>query len=92
MHFVNTKRINTIVIHFKSSSICVFLGAAVQPAEHRRHRGGQTGGRTAVRPVAATDGSRQSRRLDQSLISVRPTFSRRSDQCSYFGQTAIHRV
>ncbi len=57
MRFVNTKRINKVVIHFKNSLVCVFSGAAVQPAGHRRsdrrHRGGQTGGVRAVRPAAA---------------------------------------
>ena len=56
MHFVNTERINKVVIHFKSSSICVSPGfggltgnsPAVRPAalrrSDRREHGGQTGG------------------------------------------------
>ncbi len=55
MHFVNTKRINKVVIHFKSSLIYVSPGfggltgdtPAVRPAESRRSdrrvHGGQTG-------------------------------------------------
>ncbi len=54
MHFVNTERINKVVIYFKSSSICVLLGfdglagdaSAVRPAASRRSdwraHGGQT--------------------------------------------------
>ena len=61
MHFVNTERINKVVIHFKSSSICVSLGfggltgdlPAVRPAVS----GGQTSGSMAVRPAAATASS-----------------------------------
>ncbi len=41
MHFVNTERINKVVIHFKSSLICVSLGF-----------GGLIGGTPAVRPAA----------------------------------------
>ena len=84
MHFVNTERINKVVIHFKSSSICVFSVAAVQPAEHRLsdrlHHGGQTGG-----------GDRCGRRLRRSdrtfntgqtggIHSVRPADQSRSDR------------
>ncbi len=43
MHFVNTERINKVVIHFKSSSICVSPGF-----------GGLTEGAPAVRPAAST--------------------------------------
>jgi hypothetical protein len=57
-HFVNTEIINKVVIHFKSSSICVSPSfgsptgdiSAVRPAAS----GGQTGGIWAVRPAAAT--------------------------------------
>ncbi len=69
MHFVNIERINKVVIHFKSFSICVSPGfgsltsdiPAVKPAA----RGGQTGCIRAVRPAAATAGDRRSRRLDR---------------------------
>ncbi len=66
MHFVNTERINKVVIHFKSSSICVspgFVGLtddspAVRPAARRRsdrrQGDGQMSGSEAVRPAAAT--------------------------------------
>ena len=89
MHFVNTKRINKVVIHFKSSSICV------SPSF-----GGLTGGAPAVRPA----GTRRSDRLRQQatganlggqtgdLILVRPTATRQSDRQDNFGQTAIRRI
>ncbi len=41
MHFLNTERINKVVMHFKSSSIFVSPGF-----------GGLTGGAPAVRPTA----------------------------------------
>ncbi len=58
MHFVNTEKINKVIIHFKSSSICVSPGfgsltgdiPAVKPAAS----GGQTGCIRAVRPAAST--------------------------------------
>ncbi len=61
MHFVNTERINKVVIHFKSSSICVSPGLSgltgdipvVRPAA----RGGQTDGIRVVRPAAAATGA-----------------------------------
>ncbi len=68
MHFVNTERINKVVIHFKSSSIYVFSVAAVQSAEHRLsdrlHRGGQTGG-----------GDRRRRQVQELISAVRPDFN-----------------
>ncbi len=42
MHFVNTERINKVVIHFKSSSIYVSSGFS-----------GLTGDTPAVRPAAS---------------------------------------
>ncbi len=82
MHFVNTERINKVVIYFRSSSICVSPGfggltddspAVRQTAKRwsdRRERGGQTG-----------SGGRRGRRL------------RRSDRLIYTGQTGgIHTV
>ncbi len=81
MHFVNTDGSNKVVIYFESSSICVFSGSVVRPAGYqrsdRRHRGGQTGEATAVKPVVATGSGRRSRWFDQS---------------SYFGQTDVHQV
>jgi hypothetical protein len=58
VHFVNTERINKVVIYFKSSSICVSSGfggltgdiPAVRPAAG----GGQTDGGEAVRPAATS--------------------------------------
>ncbi len=44
MHFVNTERINKVVIHFKSSSICVSSGF-----------GSLTGESSAVRLVASSN-------------------------------------
>jgi hypothetical protein len=66
VHFVNTERINKVVIYFKSSSICVSPGfggltddsPAVRPAARR----GQTGGSTAVRPAASERSDRLSNR------------------------------
>jgi hypothetical protein len=61
MHFVNTERINKVVIHFKSSSICVSPGF-----------GGLTGDLPAVRP-AASGGQTGGGDSEQQLISaVRP--------------------
>ncbi len=81
MHFVNKERINKVVIHFKNSSICVFSGAVVQPAGHRRsdrrYRSGQTGEHTTVRPAAATGESSRFRRFNRSI---------------YIGQTNVFRV
>ncbi len=56
MHFVNTERINKVVIYFKSSSVCVSPGfggltdnspavrLTARRRSDRRERGGQTGG------------------------------------------------
>ena len=86
MHFVNIERSNKVVIHFKSSSICVSLGfggltgnaPAVRPAASRRSDGrahdGQTGG----------DRSRQ-----QAFSAVRPINLHRSDRRHLSGQTGI---
>ena len=71
MHFVNTERSNKVVLHFKSSSICVSSGfgdltsdiPAVRPATG----GGQTDGGEAVRPAATGVGGRLSRRFDRSI-------------------------
>ncbi len=61
MHFVNTERINKVVIYFKSSSICVSSGF-----------GGLTSDLPAVRP-AASGGQTGSGDSEQQLISaVRP--------------------
>ncbi len=89
MHFVNTERINKVVIHFKSSSICV------SPSF-----GGLIGSAPAVKPV----GTRRSDRLRQQatganlggqtgdLILVRLTATRQSDQQDNFGRTVIRRI
>ncbi len=92
MHFVNTERINKVVIYFKSSSICVSPGfggltgniPAVRPAASD----GQTGGIRAVRPAAATGAGMRLRRFDRSIYicqtevhqAVRPTQHLRSDR------------
>ena len=94
MHFVNTERINKVVIYFKSSSICVSPGfgglsdssPAVRPAalrrSDRRFNIGQTGGIHSVRPA---DQSRSDR--DPSISRV--TFiSAKSFQ--FLGISTIH--
>nr|BAC15455.1 hypothetical protein [Oryza sativa Japonica Group]BAC20014.1 hypothetical protein [Oryza sativa Japonica Group] len=77
VHFVNTERINKVVIYFDSSSICVSPGF-----------GGLTGGAPAVRPAASrrfdwqahggqTGGDRSRR---QTFLAVRPIDLHRSDR------------
>ena len=88
MHFINTERINKVVIYFKSSSICISPGF-----------GGLTGGAPMVRPAASRWSDRRWRQelaIDLGgstgvTTSVRPTISRWSDRRYYFGQTVIHR-
>ncbi len=82
MHFVNTERINKVVIRFNNSSFCVSPGfGGLKLATHRRsdrrHRGGQTGGIRAVRPATATGSGSRFRRFDQSI---------------YIGQTDAHQA
>ncbi len=76
MHFVNTEIINKVVIHFKSSSICVSSGLAVRQAARLRSdqlsNGGQTGGDD---------------RSWQVFLAVRPIDLHRSDRRSLGGQT-----
>ncbi|BAD61320.1 hypothetical protein [Oryza sativa Japonica Group] len=64
-----------------------------------QHSGGQTGGKAAVRPAGDLRSDRR-RQLELAIdlggstsvtTLVRPTISRRSDRCIYFGQTAIRR-
>ncbi len=86
MHFVNTERINKVVIYFKSSSICVSPGfggltgdlPAVRPAgarwSDRREHGGQTGG-----------GDRRR----QAISVVRPINLQLSDRRVPGGQTGV---
>ena len=84
MHFVNTERINKVVIYFKNSSICVSPGF-----------GGLTSNSPAVRPAALwrsdrrehsgqTDGGDSKR---QAISAVRPVDQHRSDRRLRFGQT-----
>ncbi len=93
MYFVNTEKSNKVVIYFESSSICVFLGAAVQPARHRQsdrwHCVGQTGGGAVlIKPAATTGAGRRSQRFDRSsnfgqtdvLQAVRSAYTLRSDR------------
>ena len=68
MHFVNTERINKVVIYFKSFSICVSPGfagltgdiPAVRPAalrwSDRREHGGQTSGGDSERQLISAVG------------------------------------
>ncbi len=82
MHFINTERRNKVVIHFKSSSICV------SPSF-----GGPTGDIPTVRPVASR---RSDWRKDGGQIGGGDRRGRRhrwSDRVIYTGQTdGIHLV
>ncbi len=81
MHFVNAERINKVVIHFKSSSICVSPGFGSLIGEaHRRYRSGQTSGHMAVRPTTATGSCRR-------FSAVRAINLDRSDRRQPGGQT-----
>ena len=94
VHFVNTDRINKVVIYFESSSICVSPSydgltgdiPAVRPAAS----GGQIGSIQAVRPAAAAGVAGDFGGSTDRSTSVRPTYIRRSDRLNTFGQTAIH--
>ncbi len=84
MHFVNTERINKVVIHFKSSSICVSPGF-----------GGLTGDTPAVRPAASRQSDRRvtcdqtgvGDRRQELTSAVRPEIQSRSDRRQPGGQT-----
>lgn len=69
LHFVNTYKSNKVVIYFEISSICVFSGAAVQPARHLLREffdlcflgyGGPTSETSAVRLAASRQLDRRS--------------------------------
>ncbi len=84
MYFVNTERINKVVIHFKSSSICVspdFDGlTSDSPAVRPAASTDQTGGHKAVRPAGK-------RRSDRRRRQARQAISGRLDRSIYTGQT-----
>ncbi len=81
MHFVNTERINKVVIYFKSSSICVSSGFD-----------GLTGGALAVRPAASRRSDRRAHgsqtgggdRERQAISAVRSEFN--------LGHTDVHQA
>ncbi len=83
MHFVNTERINKVVIHLKSSSICVSPGFGGVTGDILAVRlaasGGQNGGIRAVRPAAVTGAA--------SISVVRPIDLHHSDRRHPLGQT-----
>ncbi len=81
MHFVNTERINKVVIHFKSSSICVSPGFGGIPAVRPTASTGQTCGRKAVRPATSTG-------MAGDLRAVGPIDLHRSDRRHRRGQTS----
>ena len=69
VHFVNTERINKVIIYFKSFSICVYRVSAVRPAGARRSD------RRRRQRAAADLGGRTG-----DIISVRPAGQLRSDR------------
>ncbi len=77
MHFVNTERINKVVIYFKSSSICVSSGF-----------GGLTGITLAVRPAASNGQTGGGSRRRELIQAVRQELLPRSDRRYLGGQTS----
>ncbi len=95
MHFVNIERINKVVIHFKSSSICVSPGfgglTGDLPAVRPVASGGQTDGIQAVRPAAATGAAGNLGGQTGDSTPVRLAASTRSDRQINLGQTDFRR-
>ncbi len=82
MHFVNTQRINKVVIYFKSSSISVSLGF-----------GGLTGDIPTVRPAQGGGQTGDGDSKQRLITAVRPIDLHPSDRVIYTGQTGgIHSV
>ncbi len=77
MHFVNTERINKVVIYFNSSSICVSPGF-----------GGLTGGSPAVRPVASRRSDRRRQESAADHLGGSTGVRSLSDRRSLGGQTS----
>ncbi len=76
MHFVNTERSNKVVIHFKSSSICISPGF-----------GGLTGDTPAVRPAGTRQSDRRRQVSAAGVLGGSTEVRSRSDRRSSGGQT-----